>query len=354
MAQRKKSGSAPNVKASKPNERHVYVVGAGFSAGLGYPLVNDLLIRLWPRLDSDLREGLQKVVAFHHPGFAASRATSYPSIETLLSEMVSNEDLFEASRAAPGGFTLGALRKVRRGLLLAIVDWFHEIANDYRSAPPTWLTEFAAHVKKTSATVISFNWDLVLESLLFDEESEPNYGLDDSLEGPILVKPHGSLNWFGGRAATNIKAEHKHLLHTEGDRAVFRFRHFRAPRGKRSYMPLIIPPVSNKRFARPIFRDLWRRSVSELSKAGRVTFLGYSLPDADLHARFILRFGFDNQEQGELLPGGKRAAHTGRAITTIVNPDINAARRIEGIVGSACKWKPMFVKDWAETALPTA
>jgi hypothetical protein len=336
---------------SKRSRHRVYVVGAGFSAGLGYPLVNDLLIRLWPRLDSDLQESLRKVIEFHHPGFASSRETSFPNIETLLSEMIANEDLFKASRVAPGGFKLKDLRRVRRGLLLAIVDWFHEIADDYKHAPPAWLLAFADHVKRINATVVSFNWDLVLESLLFDEGASPNYGLDEALSGPVLLKPHGSLNWFTGLAGTQLKSEHKQLLHQTGDRAVFRFRHFRAPRGKRSYMPLIIPPTFNKRFARPIFQDLWRKSVSELARAGRVTFLGYSLPEADLHARFILRFGFDNQEQGVPLPSGTRAIPPGPAITTIVNPDIHAARRIESTVGKPCKWKPMFVKDWAETAL---
>jgi hypothetical protein len=32
----------------------VHVVGAGFSAGLGYPLTSDLLVRLWDRLDADV------------------------------------------------------------------------------------------------------------------------------------------------------------------------------------------------------------------------------------------------------------------------------------------------------------
>lgn len=49
----------------------VYVIGAGFSAGLGYPLTFDLLLRLWPRLDQlgkkQLRKDLEKVIRFHYP-----------------------------------------------------------------------------------------------------------------------------------------------------------------------------------------------------------------------------------------------------------------------------------------------
>jgi hypothetical protein len=38
-------------QAIKESQRDcVYVIGAGFSAGLGYPLTGDLLFRLWPKL----------------------------------------------------------------------------------------------------------------------------------------------------------------------------------------------------------------------------------------------------------------------------------------------------------------
>jgi hypothetical protein len=62
----------------------VYVIGAGFSAGLGYPLT--LLQRLWPKLDADLKRRLVKVVRFHHPRFDERRFSSFPNIEELLSE----------------------------------------------------------------------------------------------------------------------------------------------------------------------------------------------------------------------------------------------------------------------------
>src|SRR5689334_17928615 len=134
-------------RSSKPPQR-VYIVGAGFSAGLGYPLVNDLLIRLWPKLEAGLKSSLRKIIEFHHPGFAVSRATSFPNIETLLSEMLANEQLFGASRVAPGGFTRADLRGVRKGLLLAVTDWFHEIMQSHVDNQPTWLCSFAEHVSQ--------------------------------------------------------------------------------------------------------------------------------------------------------------------------------------------------------------
>lgn len=331
-----------------PDRHDVYVIGAGFSAALGYPLVNDLLVRLWPKLSKDTKSALGKVVKFHHPNFDSKRATSFPNIEILLSEMMANEQLFDASRTSPGKFTKKALRNVRRQLLLAITDWFHELREAHSSAQPVWLTKFVGHLVSTNSVIISFNWDLVLDALLFDQIGSANYGLDDTSSGPVLLKPHGSLNWFGGTFGKRINAERKELLYADADEKTYRFRHFRSPVGKRDYMPLIIPPVFNKSFDEGIYRETWKRCVSELSRAKTVTFLGYSLPDADLQARFILRCGFENQHQGELQADGERASPTGPAKVVIINPDVLAARRLEAAVNSeSCFWKPMLVADWA-------
>jgi hypothetical protein len=99
-----------------------------------------------------------------------------------------------------------------------------------------------------------------------------------------------------------------------------------------------------------VLQLLWRRCVSALSRARNVTFLGYSLPEADLHARFILRCGFFNQREGELSPAGRRLKATGEASVTIVNPDLTAARRIEGAIGpiNQCEWHPTTAERWIE------
>src|SRR5688572_32739447 len=83
----------------------VYVVGAGFSAGLGYPQTRSLLIELWSRLDGDARKQLGRVIRFHHPAFDPKRTTNFPDIEQLLTEISVNLDLFGASRPIEGSFT---------------------------------------------------------------------------------------------------------------------------------------------------------------------------------------------------------------------------------------------------------
>jgi hypothetical protein len=332
-----------------------YVIGAGFSAGLGYPLTHDLLLRLWQRIDGKLKEDLRKVISFHHPGFDPNRFSSFPNVEQLLSEMAVNEELFNASRQYDGSFTKEDLQRLQRDLLLQVADWFHELSHTPHvdEARERWLKQFRARVIDEGAIIISFNWDLILDHLFFEDSLDrSSYGFSGKRSGgPILLKPHGSLNWFEGNLANYIKEEKRTLVHQEDGQEVHAFLYLsRAPTSERGrvYFPLIIPPIYLKKFDKPVFHALWRNCTSVLSRAKKVIFLGYSMPLADLHAQFILRCGFHNQVEGELGRGGKRKPATGAANVIIVNPDKGAADRTAMIAGgqAKCRWISRPVAEW--------
>jgi hypothetical protein len=91
---------------------------------------------------------------------------------------------------------------------------------------------------------------------------------------------------------------------------------------------------------------IWKRCVDALSVAKRIYFLGYSLPPADWHSRYILRCGFHNQEEGLPLPNGQRAGPTGRARVYVVNPENSAFHRVEATAGYKCQWIPKTIGQW--------
>ena len=330
----------------------IYVVGAGFSSGLGYPLTKNLLIDVWSRLRTTPETQLREIIAFHHPLFTNERKTSFPDIEQLLTEIAVNLDLFDASRAAEGGFKKDHLENAREGLLSEIARWFHEL---YKPANQiSWLHDFVRVLRKENAAIISFNWDLVLDQELFEEGiNSENYGLAKNLPaGPILLKPHGSLNWYEAKQIKNVASEKRivifpHRSAGEQIEAFLRPREIKSKTDKR-YTPLIVPPTYLKDFKRPIFRKLWQRCTHLLSTTKRIIFLGYSLPSADLHAQFIFRCGFHNQIEGILRQDGTRQSATGAAKVVIVNPDQEAALRIEAVAGPQiiCEWVPKRIQEW--------
>jgi hypothetical protein len=329
----------------------VYVVGAGFSAALGFPLTHDLLVRLWERLEAKFQKQLEKVIKFHHPSFDPKRKTSFPNVEQLLSELLVNEELWTASRRFEGRFKKADLVEIRYELLRQIGGWFNGISDRlFSNDVPTWLSRFEKLAKKQSATIISFNWDLVLDRLLFNDDLDSkSYGFGTSANsGPILLKPHGSLNWFENEHGDRIKKDLKFPLHKSSDEEVFVFRKFRSPKSSvgNKYDPLIVPPAFLKNFRKPVFEELWNKCIEALAIADEVVFIGYSLPEADLHARFVFRCGFHDQEEGLLLFDDSRSRPTGQSKVTIINPDKGAAQRIEAITSVVPDWQPMTAADW--------
>lgn len=342
----------------KSTASKVYVVGAGLSVGLGFPTIKSLLPKLWPRLEAaGLANDLADVIRFHHPSFHPAREDSYPDIEQLLSEMQANAQLFDSSRPATGNFTKDDLEERRRALLLEIAAWFHDLKADCFKAPPVWLRRLVAQMNSERAKIVSFNWDLVLDEMLFGSDLDRgSYGFDLRLKGPMLIKPHGSLNWYEQASGHRLKESKKFQLVGTGTRKVFAFRPYRAPKPKspdRQYMPLIVPPVFGKQFDGPLFKRLWQNTVSILSTASEVVFLGYSLPDADFHARFILRCGFFNQEHGELLAGAtSRTPATGRSKVIIVDPSAQSSERVRSAVGWNCEVHNVTAQTWVEGGAP--
>ena len=327
----------------------VYVIGAGFSAGLGYPLTSDLLVRLWDRIDEEFRTRLKRAICFHHPDFDPERFTSFPNVEQLLSELQVNEQLFDASDQYETTFTKEQLRNLQTDLLLEVARWFHEISKSVVPNAPTvsWLSKFKEQVMRQRAAVISFNWDLILDQLLFaDGINEASYGFtigEDQI--PSLLKPHGSLNWFEEGIGRHLKSVKRVTVFDNGPDTVYAFREFRAPVSKstRIYSPLIVPPVYLKNFEKPVFKALWRNCVTVLNQARQVVFLGYSMPLADHHAQFIMRCGFQKRIVSD-------PCVQGTPEVVIVNPDWGAARRISSIVGSEyrCSWASTPVSEWIE------
>lgn len=252
--------------------------------------------------------------------------------------MQANSQLFDSSRPATGGFDSEQLDGIRERFLLEIASRFHELQHHALDPCPEWLGSLVAEMQETNAKIISFNWDLVLDQLLFaDELSGRSYGLRKARTGAVLLRPHGSLNWFEKSSGQHLSASKTFPLGGRGRHAVLAFKPYRAPISlKRTYMPMIVPPVFRKMLSRAPFQKLWRETVSALSTASHVTFLGYSLPNADFHARFIFRCGFHNQEFGELLMDGSRSEPTGRAKITVVDPAPAGPERIRSAVGWSC------------------
>jgi hypothetical protein len=79
--------------------------------------------------------------------------------------------------------------------------------------------------------------------------------------------------------------------------------------------PVIVPPVFQKDFTEPFFRQTWRRVYKAVSGATDLFFMGYSLPREDQFARLVLSRALRNNRL-RVDQGRKRELRV-----RVVNPD---------------------------------
>jgi uncharacterized protein (DUF2267 family) len=186
--------------------------------------------------------------------------------------------------------------------------------------------EIVKQVLQRKDHIVSFNYDCVIDYALQavgDDKWHPRYGYGFDL-GARGVNLSGDSAWAPGTLGTRETTIHLHKLHgslhfrfesTESKRVDLKQRPYTKQRGTPRYS--IIPPESNKAYDRGIFAQLWKNAAEALGKAKNLVFIGYSLPETDLHANALFRTS--------LREGGLNSL-------VIVNPDREARGRTRAVV----------------------
>lgn len=193
--------------------------------------------------------------------------------------------------------------------------------------------------------VITFNYDLIVESLL--DSVQCRTFRDDDKEGvtychPGVVYPipipyvrtrtgrsfslpsqeitfsyyklHGSLNYYTYRQPfrnTNIYYKHHNEVEDLAE-------------GLRTF---IVPPTNDKQvfIEHPVLHAIWTKAAVELANVdrGRIFIVGYSMPQTDLTVLSMLRSTV----------GSNYIDRVARPEILVVNPDPDAARRTKALLG---------------------
>jgi hypothetical protein len=295
----------------------VYVLGAGFSHGFNkelFPLIRDFLCLAKANhfyYPDDQHQQLAHVITkyFHDP--------LYPDIEKVLS-FFSVPPLHH--RTIPYEH-----RSVAYDELVELI--VHSLS-EASEAPPLSAeikdayNKFAKHLVTTESTVITFNYDLLLENLLIEIDNwQPYYGYGANIPPAYkamptpphtflhqelredtdmrwrkvtLLKMHGSINW-GIPTITSDKSEDIFQLPSKGGVSMADFAletEFGAPFAM-YFKPVIVPPVLDKSswLQNRSFRVIWNMAMQSIAQAEDITFLGYSLPTTDFMAEFMFRQG---------------------------------------------------------------
>ena len=314
-----KGGATP---AETDQAREVFLLGAGFSKAVSeaMPVTNGLTALIQKQLE-DERVPVPSSVLLDFgvdlEAWLSFLATDQPWLDRQ--ENLRNQALFlDASRI------LGQALWERQNAALS-------------ATMPEWLGRLVAYWHRTRATVVTFNYDNLVEKAASEvlqafeayfhysnlrpvpiPNADSRYGAvlgPTELETFSLVKLHGSLDWvysgspdFYGEMifSVNLADSWQPELSTPSEAALDKVR-------------LIVPPTSGKNLfmSHETIRAQWRFARQQIERAKKVHLIGYSLPATDMMARTMLTVSSGPPEQ--------------KAELAVVNPDKSILQRLDGV-----------------------
>jgi hypothetical protein len=290
------------------------LLGAGASAACGIPVARDLLgysAAALGREDRAAQEQIHELLHYLYPTFDEGIG-NYPNIEDFLNliemaETFNTEEFISSSRWSPND-----LATVKRATLKAVTDyiWTRMRSEDEMSS----VRDFVHTCVRARDTIITFNWDLTIKHA---SESRADFSFwcgprEDA--DVLLLKPHGSVDWFP-RSRLPGEDSKRRVSKLDNDLCVYPQFDFAAYSELRATEPVIVPPVSVKRFDWDFLRQVWKRVYFAISRATRLYILGYSLPREDQFARLVIGRALLNNRLNADKAGRQPVA------VTLVNPD---------------------------------
>jgi NAD-dependent SIR2 family protein deacetylase len=315
-------------------DRNVYILGAGFSAAAGVPVVHDFIDRARMYFD-DPSSGLDEAERKHFKGFLdfkrkmsqarekvkidldnieqlfglveISQRLGHETLETRNStvyviaktlelatrsqrvgeiDFLTNKEILKKGGKAPEGFYKpdGFSDEM---LAADPYDYFASLASGLLDDPDRQATR--------ANTFITFNYDLLLDDALRRVGIEPDYCLpeentvvEDHVAQPKrrpLLKLHGSTNWgICGNCRNRVVVLTRKVTASPGQ-----FRASQCPNCLESeFQPMLIPPSWDKSEYRDLMKPIWSKAVEELKLASRICIVGYSMPEADSFFKYLI------------------------------------------------------------------
>jgi hypothetical protein len=324
--------------AKAENDHNVYILGAGFAAEAGLPVVKDFMNRMrdahaWLEAQGDRKreqEAIEKVLEFRLKAAAAAYRVqmNVENIEELFSlasasvgETLTEEVILAI--AATVDFARRAAPRSSQSTRVGVLDmqgwtkpknWTRALGDElggsglgqsshyWHNCPQHELHLaimcgcFSLPPNGRRNTFITFNYDLLVEDALNSLGISFDYGIPmdsvsfEDMAGPLqpqhpvlsVLKLHGSVNW-----SLRQPSEFR-----QWPRSFPRMRSFGdydrlSAAGE---IPLLTPPTWRKVFSAPL-SSVWDAAVVALKTATRVVILGYSVPETDHHFKYLLAAG---------------------------------------------------------------
>lgn len=299
----------------------VFFFGAGISMADGAPSQAQILSRMYQqnKQTESYKNHLNEIMAFLKKAFDYDQeSTSTPSLEYIFGFI----DFFlTLNQSYTKYYTTNKLIEIREDLIRFINHFIHEKINPESGD----MSKLISKIKdiNTNVSVITLNYDTLFEdsfskyivdnlyiSFCYDlvnyryQYLTPDSWLINPDEAMLLpdksepktikfLKLHGSLNWFYCNVCNSLMIKpryHKRVTSLNTDCAEMDkdTTKLLCPQDGSRMLSLTTPPAYKKDLTHPVISNLLIEASNEISAAKKIVFIGYSMPEADVHIKAIL------------------------------------------------------------------
>ncbi|GAB6142200.1 hypothetical protein JCM14076_29290 [Methylosoma difficile] len=315
---------------------NVIVLGAGFSYDAGIPLLSGFIERMWEysirgQADPKILDILSKALKVRSEldGYHGRVSFDDRNIEDILSMLAFNvlggdktdEDKFGIFTKAISETIELACNVKHPGYCphngSIPISTGNELYNRFWKALFAWFNN-----DNSLPTIITFNYDLVLERSIFEVlvNNQYGHGVGNTRNNKLPFKNlaidykyqyfepeyfqinyvdfHSSGNTFNGTALERIQKQDEtkfatiELLKLHGSlnfpQNQMQLETVQPSLTQIIENPYLLPPVSNKH-SNGAGDESWRAALNSLRNAKNVVFVGYSLPKTDIYMQFFLK-----------------------------------------------------------------
>ncbi len=320
--------------------RRVFILGAGASASCGIAVARDILREAMQRLskrDAKQSDKVHDLLRYLYPGFSED-LSNYPNVEDFLNLVEMAKEFHTEAYIESKRWTEARLQEAAGVTLRAITEYIWEFMaeSDRRRV----LSGLVGELVRPGDVIVSFNWDFMIDLALedIDESSSPVYSYSSSRDSVILLKPHGSIDWFEKSKLPADKKLIKEMQHRAT--GVYFYPYFQLAQNPDllTYPAFIVPPLAVKKFG-GFLQRVWRDVYRAVAAATELYIIGYSLPREDQFARLVI---------GRAIQRNNAARKDGhkRLPVIVVNPDETAMGTFAKLVGTGVQFFQTSLQDY--------
>jgi hypothetical protein len=300
----------------------VYVLGAGASREIGYPLASEMGEQLF-----DYMLASEDPVSRASAEYLIDRFGRSTNFEDLITELLQKGDDLKPSGQDEDKAERMRLGNRRGRMVDCLRLWFREI----HARPAPLYAEFAHRIVKAGDVVITFNYDDSLEKelrLAGKWDAARGYGFplgtDDITSEVLVLKLHGSINWLvslfegatGGAFLVNPSSSMGSfpVIHL-ADLDFLGYPDFKGHTYRSGgAFPCLILPGRRKQFFydtsfgheySEFWEHLWHRANRALRDCEKIVVCGYSLLPVDERACDLLLNKPPKNTSVEIISGGQ-------------------------------------------------